>query len=103
MDNALAGQTIQAVGTTPLGGGGIANVAGVTISLNNKIVGPGSPAFTINADNVTVQGPGVLDGNGSTDPAILVNAGADNFTLQGVEVREWANGVKLAAPLTPSR
>ena len=92
---AAPGSTLSFVsGAYP--GGLIVGTNNLTFKLNGLTVGPGSPAFTINADNVTIQGPGVLDGNGNSYPAILVNAGADNFTLQGVEVREWANGVQLA-------
>lgn len=104
LDNALPGQTIIPIGAEPLAGGGIANVAGVTIDLSGQTVGPGSPAFTINADDITIKGPGILDGDtgsgNSIDPAILVNAGADNFILDGVEIRHWADGVELAGDVT---
>jgi len=96
LDNASPGDIIRAVGTSPLAGGATANTAGVIIDLNGKTAGPGSPFLTVNADDVTVNGPGVLDGNGSASPAILVNAGADNFILDGVEIREWTDGVHVA-------
>jgi hypothetical protein len=85
-------------GTHP--GGVVITANGVTINLNGSTVGAGSPAFTINAADVTINGPGVLDGDNDTSPGILVNAGADNFILDGVEVREWANGVELAGDVT---
>lgn len=90
-----AGKTVTYAGD-PLAGGVVVNTNGVTINLNGATVGPGSPAFTINADDVTILGPGVLDGTGSSDPGILVNGGADNFILDGVEVKDWADGVQLA-------
>lgn len=82
------------------GGGIVVSTNGLTLNLNGGTVGAGSPAFTINADDVTINGPGVLDGDNDTSPGILVNAGADNFILDGVEVREWANGVQLAGDVT---
>jgi hypothetical protein len=81
-------------------GGLVVNTPGLTINLNGGTVGAGSPAFTIAAADVTIQGPGVLDGNGDASPAILVVAGGDNFTLKDVEVREWADGVEVAADVT---
>ena len=85
-------------GTHP--GGVVITANGITINLNGATVGAGSPAFTIEAEDVTIQGPGVLDGDGSTSPGILVNAGANNFTLKDVEVREWADGVEVAGNVT---
>ncbi|MBN1538148.1 MAG: right-handed parallel beta-helix repeat-containing protein [Anaerolineales bacterium] len=81
-------------GTYP--GGLVVDNDDLTFNLNGATVGSGSPAFTINGDNITIQGPGTLDGNASLDPGILVNAGADNFILDGVEVTEWADGVQVA-------
>ncbi|MBN1261613.1 MAG: hypothetical protein JXB35_13125, partial [Anaerolineae bacterium] len=65
-----------------------------------------SPAFTITADDVTILGPGVIDGDptdsgtNSTDPGILVQAGADNFILQNVEVKRWADGARVDGNVT---
>lgn len=89
-----AGKTVTYAGN-PAAGGVVVNTNGVKINLNGATVGHGSPAYTINADNVTVTG-GVLDGAGDPSPAVLVNAGADNFTLENVEVRNWAQGVEVA-------
>lgn len=100
LDAALYGQEIKFVGTGPIGGGATSNTAGVTINLNGGTFGPGSPFLTVNSADMTVIGPGTLDGNGSTDPAILVTTGGDNFILNGVEVREWANGVEVANSVT---
>jgi len=92
---AATGDTIQGVcsGTTPIPGGGTADVANVTIDLHGCVAGPGSSFVTVTANDVMVLGPGVLDGAGSADPAIVVEAGAGNFILQGVEVRGWQDGV----------
>jgi len=97
--NCAAGRTVVFEGGI-YPGGLIVNGNQTTINLNGSTVGKGSPAFTINADDVTIKGIGVLDGNGDASPGILVNAGADNFILDGVEVREWANGVQLAGDVT---
>jgi hypothetical protein len=98
-----AGKTVTYAGS-PSMGGVVINTNGVTINLNGVKVGPGSPAFTINADDVSILGPGLLDGltgivNHDT-PAILVNAGADNFTLNGVEITRWSSGVQVAGAVT---
>ena len=74
-------------------GGVVVTGDGATINLNGATVGAGSPAFTIAADDVTLMGPGVLDGNHASSPAILVPDGADNFILDGVEIRNWMEGV----------
>lgn len=100
LDAALYGHEIKFVGTGPIGGGATSNTAGVTINLNGGTFGPGSPFLTVNSADMTVIGPGTLDGNGSTDPAILVTTGGDNFILNGVEVREWADGVEVANSVT---
>jgi len=68
----------------------------LTFNLNGSTLGAGSPAFIINADNIIINGPGKIDGLGSTDPGILVNAGSDNFILNGVEVTNWQDGVQVA-------
>lgn len=81
-------------------GGLFLNTNTITVTLNATTVGPGSPAFTINGDDVIVLGPGLLDGSANASPAILVNGGADNFTLEDVEVKNWANGVELAGSVT---
>ncbi len=75
-------------------GGLVVNNSAVTLKLNGCTIGHGSPAFTIIGNDVTISGPGVLDGNGEASPGILVqNAG--NFTLQNAEVREWLDGIQV--------
>lgn len=83
---------------TPFHGGLIVGPSrtDLTFELNGQTVGASSPAFTIEGDNITIQGPGVLDGDGSSDPGVWVKDGADNFILDGVEVREWANGIQVS-------
>ena len=87
-------------------GGIVVDTPNTTINLNGSTFGPGSPAFTINAANVTILGPGTLNGDptatgtNSSDPAVLVNAGADNFTLKDVEVLNWEDGVQIAGDVT---
>ncbi len=79
---------------------------GVTIDCPVKIVGvpgtvitPGSPAFTVNAENVEINDL-TLSGGGSAFPAILVEPGADNFTMQRLEVNGWADGIQVAGAVT---
>jgi hypothetical protein len=101
VDDAASGDTILTIGPGPFAGEQHATVttSGVTIKLNGRTFGPGSPWLTVNADDVAVKGPGVIDGwtgsANSTDPAIRVLAGADNFILKGAEIKRWADGVSL--------
>jgi len=102
VDDAIAGDTIIPIASGPFGAEGSANVTieGVTIRLEGRTFTGGSPVLIVDADNVTVQGPGVFDGwTGSANnasPAVLVNGGADNFALRDVEVKRWVDGVQLA-------
>lgn len=100
LDDAQDGDEIIFVGGGPISGGATSNTDGVTIKLNGGTFGPGSPFLTVNSANVTVLGPGALDGANGPDPAILVIAGGDNFTLKDAEVRNWADGVEVAANVT---
>ena len=77
-------------------GGYTITTNGLNIKLNGSTVGAGSPAFTIDADDVSLLGPGLLDGGGVTDPGVLVLAGADNFTLKDAHVTGWQDGLRLA-------
>lgn len=95
LDNVAPGTTINFDGGT-YSGGMVVNTNGLTFNLNGSTVGPGSPAFTISADDVTIAGPGTIDGGGSSSGGVLVNAGADNFTLEDVEVTSWNDGVRVA-------
>lgn len=92
------GGTVVSFGSGSYPGGLVVDNSDVTIKLNSCTVGAGSPAFTINGDDVTIRGPGVLDGTGDlgSSPGVQVNPGADNFTLKDVEVRSWVDGVRLA-------
>ena len=97
---ASAGDVIVVLAGGSYPGGVVINTNGVTINLNGATFGPGSPFLTVNAANTTVNGPGTVDGLtgglNSTFPAFLVNAGGDNFILDGVEMR-WADGVRSPA------
>jgi hypothetical protein len=102
LDSALTGDTIQFVGDTsvtyPLSV--TPTVPGVTVDLNGGTFSGGSPWMTVNVADITVLGPGTLNGGGSTsDPAILVVSGGDNFRLEGVEVTGWQDGVHVQDPV----
>ncbi|MCB0199699.1 MAG: right-handed parallel beta-helix repeat-containing protein [Anaerolineae bacterium] len=98
VDAASYGDVIVPLTAGPFGveGSATVSISGVTIKLSGRTFGPGSPAFTITANDVTILGPGVLDGGGSAFPGILVQPGAGNFTLRGAEVTDWADGIQVA-------
>ena len=79
---------------------------GTTINLGGATFGPGSPAFIIAAANVTINGPGSLNGDptatgtNSTDPAVLIQTDADNFTLNSVYVLNWEDGIEVEGDVT---
>jgi parallel beta-helix repeat protein len=77
-----------------------ADKSDLTFLLNGVTVGAASPAFTIDGEDITIQGPGILDGGGSTDAGLLVNAGGDNLILNGVELTGWRDGLELAGSVT---
>ncbi len=81
-------------------GGLVITNDGANIDLNGQTVGAGSPAFTVSADDVTIAGPGTLDGGGDASPAILVEAGADNLIVDGVEITDWADGIQVEGDVT---
>ncbi len=83
--------------TTAYPGGVVVTANNITIDLGGQTVGHGTPAYTIVGDDDTLQN-GVLDGTGNTDgtAAVEVEAGADNFALLNVEVKNWKDGVKVA-------
>jgi hypothetical protein len=89
-----AGKTVTYAGN-PSAGGVIVTANGVTIDLNGATVGHGSPAFTIVGDDVVLEN-GILDGASAADPGVLVTDGADNFILQNMEIKNWADGVEVA-------
>lgn len=97
LDCAASGSTITfAINAAPYAGGIVVNTNALTLNLGSNTFGPGSSWLIVNADDVTVLGPGVIDGDGDTNPAIVLNGGADNFTLKDTEVREWAHGVEVS-------
>jgi hypothetical protein len=95
---AAPGSTLTFEGGTYEGGLMVgADKTALTFELNGATVGAGSPAFTIYGDNITINGPGIIDGTADTDdsPGILVADGADNFILDGVYVANWEDGVQV--------
>ncbi len=95
VDVAVSGDTVH-VAAGPWPGTTTVTTNGVTIDLNGATFTGGSSALIISADDVSVVGPGVFDGGGDEFPAIVVNAGADNFILDGVEIKGWSDGVQVA-------
>jgi hypothetical protein len=96
--NCAAPGTTITYPTGPFPGGVIVTANDVTINLNGSTVGYGSPAYTIVGDDVTLTN-GILDGTGEPLPAssgVLVQAGADNFILDRMQVKNWADGVQVA-------
>jgi len=93
LDHASSGDVISPVGGNEHGGA-TANTSGVTIDLGGGAGGPGSPFLTVAAADITVKN-GVLDGGGSTSPAILIVSGGDNFIMEDVEVKGWEDGVEI--------
>lgn len=100
----LPGHTIIPITAGPFGGTTTINKPGITVNLSGRTFTGGSPAFEITADDVTLQGPGVLDGwTGSANnasPAIRVHPGAGNFVLTETEVKRWASAVELMGSVT---
>ncbi len=71
-------------------GGLEVGVDGLTIDLNGAIVGHGSPAFTVTADDVTIE-DGTFDGAGAApgESAIVVNAGVARLWVHDCEIKGW--------------
>ncbi len=88
------------VGTEAHAGGIIVNNDYLTFNLNGAEIGSASPAFTINGDYIVINGPGTLDGGGSSDHAIVVDDGVIDFTLDTVEILNWADGLHFNGVIT---
>jgi hypothetical protein len=102
INSAASGSVINYPTNGTMPGGVVVNNNNVTINLNGSTMGAGSPAITVDADDVEINGPGTLDGTGGTPASagVLVQAGADNFTLSKVEVKNWLDGVQVASAVT---
>ncbi|MGB0387313.1 MAG: FG-GAP-like repeat-containing protein [Ardenticatenaceae bacterium] len=98
VNDASAGDTIQLESGMSYMGGVTVDKA-LTINLNGATVGAGSPAFTITSPNVTILN-GILDGTSNGSPAILVQSGGHNFTLQDTEVKNWVDGMQISGDVT---
>lgn len=101
MDAVAGGGSIHVAAGTYAGGLTV-STAGLTIDLNGAVVGAGSPAFTVTADDVTID-DGVLDGTGDTTgaSAIVVGAGVSRLWVHGCEIRNWpADGIHLNGVVT---
>jgi len=98
VDDASPGDEILATGEGPYAGAAVATT-GVTINLNGATLLGSSPALTVSAADVTLTN-GILDGQGGSNPGVLIAAGGHNFILQDMEVTGWAEGVRVSAPVT---
>ncbi|MBD1545544.1 hypothetical protein [Roseibium aggregatum] len=102
VDVAAMGATVNVLGGTyNTIGGVVLDVAGLTMQnvddvsnpvniVNDAVVVPASPGFTVSADGVTLNGFS-YSGTGG-DPAILLTAGADNVTIENGTVTGTAAG-----------
>ncbi len=106
-DSAAPGATIQ-LGACTYNGATITRpltILGLGPTLSpTTVVTQGSPAFVINAPDVTIADM-VIDGDplGTTPAAfdaVVVNAGGDNLILQNTYITDWANAVHLTADVT---
>lgn len=77
-----------------LPGGLVVHGNDLTFNLNGATVGAGSPAFEIFGDNVTINGPGTLDGDHASS-GIVVHDGADNLIIDKLEIKNWIDGVSV--------
>jgi hypothetical protein len=81
-------------------GGIVIDTPGIKIKGQpGAVVGPGSPAFTVAAADVTLEDL-VIDGEGSTSPGVLVTTGGDNLTIYNSEILDWATGVEVEDSVT---
>ena len=97
-----SGSTVVFEGGAFIGGLTVSN-PGITINLNGSTVGRGSPAFTIAADDVTISGPGALNGSGWTgvSSAIVVNAGVQRLYIHDMQIMNWpADGIHFDGAIT---
>ncbi|MGQ9586634.1 MAG: right-handed parallel beta-helix repeat-containing protein [Anaerolineae bacterium] len=98
VEGASAGDTIHLAAGTYAGGIQL-DANGITLrGEEGAVIGPGSPAFTVTADDVVLENL-VVDGwtgsANSTDPGILVQGGADNLIVQNCEILRWADGLEV--------
>ncbi|HOR00510.1 MAG TPA: right-handed parallel beta-helix repeat-containing protein [Anaerolineae bacterium] len=99
LDAVARGGRVLLVGAA-CSGGATVTTPELTIDLNGATVGGGSPAFTVMADNVTID-DGILDGTGagSDDPAILVAAGVARLWVHDCEIKNWGgDGIHCSGP-----
>ena len=89
-----AGDVITPVNSGQIPGHTVITKGGITIELNGRTFTGGSPFLDVMAPDVTVLGPGVLDGN-HVDDAIVIHEDGDNFWLEGVEIKNWESGVHI--------
>ncbi len=102
---AVEGSTINIIASSSApnyDGGWALDIPGITIrSADEAVVGAGSPAFTVSAPDVLIEGL-VIDGTSDTEnsPGILVQAGGDNLMVRNCEIANWADGIEVAASVT---
>ena len=99
LDDAIPGDSILCMPGTSIAGSYQITIENLNLQLNDCKFTGDLPALIINADDITVLGPGLFDGwTGSANnasPAIVVKAGADNFILENVEIKRWSDGIHV--------
>jgi len=104
IDAASPGDVIY-LGPYTYEGGIIINKAVTLQGQEGTVIGPGSPAYTVNADDIVIKDQ-VIDGDptdtgtNSSDPGILVKADADNLTVENCESKRWEDGIEIEGDVT---
>ena len=99
IDAASPGDVIY-LGPYTYEGGIIINKSVTLQGQEGTVIGPGSPSWTVNADDIVIKDQ-VIDGDptdtgtNSSDPGILVKAGADNLTVENCEIKRWKDGIQV--------
>ncbi|HOU24761.1 MAG TPA: right-handed parallel beta-helix repeat-containing protein, partial [Anaerolineae bacterium] len=75
---------------------------GTKLKLNGCTVGQGSPAFTISANDVTLEGPGKIDGGGTgSGVGIVVKGGVERLWIRDCEITNWSDdGLQFLGAIT---
>lgn len=101
LDSAPDDSTIVLAGDS-YEGGLVINHPLTIIGADGTVIGPGSPAFTIASDGVTLDSL-IIDGTRADygTSGVVVNAGVSQLWIRRCEVRNWpADGIHFAGAIT---